>query len=249
MDRRILVTGTGSGLGATLYERFGDVALTRADNPAEFWEHSAYDAIVHCAIDLAEGVDDPVSKNVSLLKDVCRIPHRLFVYISSVDVYPNADGALREDDPLGPIPTDASYRAIKLACEQVLADTGTASLVLRPAALLGSTARPNSLIRMRRDPHCALSLSAASTFNYVLHRQVGEFIEAAMRDGHTGVYNIAATENVTLKEVAGILGARPVYGNFQYRTGDIDNSKAKAIYPELSMTSNENITAFIQECA
>ena len=96
MDRRILVTGTGSGLGATPYDGFGDMALTRADNPAKFWEHSVYDAIVHCAIDLAEGVDDAVSKNVSLLKDVCRIPHRLFVYISSVDVYPNADRALRK---------------------------------------------------------------------------------------------------------------------------------------------------------
>ena len=126
------------------------MALTRADNPAEFWEHSAYDAIVHCAIDLAEGVDDPVSKNVSLLKDVCRIPHRLFEYTSSVDVYPNVDGACGKTTRL------ARYRPmlptrIKLACEQVLADTGTASLVLRPTALLGSTARPNSLIRMRRD--------------------------------------------------------------------------------------------------
>ena len=52
MANRILVSGTKSGLGASLLNWLGTDSLTRTDNPADLWGRPAYDAIVHCAIDL-----------------------------------------------------------------------------------------------------------------------------------------------------------------------------------------------------
>ena len=51
MADRILVTGTGSGLGQALLEQLGTSELTRADDPAALKESTPYDAIVHCAFD------------------------------------------------------------------------------------------------------------------------------------------------------------------------------------------------------
>ena len=247
MANRILVSGTKSGLGASLLNWLGTDSLTRTDNPADLWGRPAYDAIVHCAIDLTKDNSNPITKNVALLHDVMRIPHRLFVQISSVDVYPNTKGKRREIDELGTIPEDASYRAVKLACELALRNTNKPNLVLRPTALLGKTARPNSLIKMMHNPNCRLTLSPKSIFNYVRHRQISEFIKVAIRNGHVGIYNVASTGNLRLDEIAAIVGARPEYGHYKYEVGDVDNTKAKAIFPDLSMTSAQTIAAFTKE--
>lgn len=247
MANRILVSGTKSGLGASLLNWLGTDSLTRTDNPADLWGRPAYDAIVHCAIDLTRDNSNAITKNVALLHDVMRIPHRLFVQISSVDVYSNTKGKRREIDELGAIPEDASYRAVKLACELALRNTNKPNLVLRPTALLGKTARPNSLIKMMHNPNCRLTLSPKSIFNYVRHRQISEFIKVAIRNGHVGIYNVASTGNLRLDEIAAIVGARPEYGHYKYEVGDVDNTKAKAIFPDLSMTSAQTIAAFTKE--
>ena len=247
MANRILVSGTKSGLGASLLNWLGTDSLTRTDNPADLWGRPAYDAIVHCAIDLTRDNSNAITKNVALLHDVMRIPHRLFVQISSVDVYSNTKGKRREIDELGAIPEDASYRAVKLACELALRNTNKPNLVLRPTALLGKTARPNSLIKMMHNPNCRLTLSPKSIFNYVRHRQISEFIKVAIHNGHVGIYNVASTGNLRLDEIAAIVGARPEYGHYKYEVGDVDNTKAKAIFPDLSMTSAQTIAAFTKE--
>ena len=247
MANRILVSGTKSGLGASLLNWLGTDSLTRTDNPADLWGRPAYDAIVHCAIDLTRDNSNAITKNVALLHDVMRIPHRLFVQISSVDVYSNTKGKRREIDELGAIPEDASYRAVKLACELALRNTNKPNLVLRPTALLGKTTRPNSLIKMMHNPNCRLTLSPKSIFNYVRHRQISEFIKVAIRNGHVGIYNVASTGNLRLDEIAAIVGARPEYGHYKYEVGDVDNTKAKAIFPDLSMTSAQTIAAFTKE--
>ena len=254
MTKRVLVTGTDSGLGSTLLETLGSESLTRGIDPSERWDDAPYDAIIHCAIDLTDDRSnpspfDPASRNVALLQNVLRIPHRMFIHISSVDVYPESDSPKREDTALGTIPKDNSYRAVKLACEAALTASDRPHLILRPTALLGPTARPNSLIRMIRDPGCQLTLNPASTFNYVLHRQVGDFIQTALRDGLSGVYNLAASGNLRLDEVAEIVGAIPGYGGFMYCVGEIDNAKAKALLPSFAMNSAQVVTAFMKEFA
>jgi nucleoside-diphosphate-sugar epimerase len=254
MIERILVTGTDSGLGFTLLETLGSESLTRGIDSSERWDDAPYDAIIHCAIDLSDdrsnpSLIDPASRNVALLQNVLRIPHRMFIHISSVDVYPESDNPKRDDTALGTIPKDNSYRAVKLACEAALTASDRPHLVLRPTALLGLTARPNSLIRMIHDPGCQFTLNPASTFNYVLHSQVGDFIQTALRDGLSGVYNLAASGNLRLDEVAEIVGANPSYGDFLYRVGEIDNAKAKALHPSFAMNSAQVITAFMKEFA
>lgn len=100
---------------------------------------------------------------------------------------------------------------------------------------------------MLRNPTSSLTLHQDSTFNYVLHRQLGDFVAAALRDELQGIYNIAATGNVSLKEVAALLGATPQFGDFLYEVGQIDNSKAKRAVPDFAMSSSQIITQFVKE--
>lgn len=82
-------------------------------------------------------------------------------------------------------------------------------LVLRVSGLLGVDARPNSVSRILTAPEPALTLSAASIFNYVLHQEVGHLLEQALATGLAGTPDAATARNVTLAEVAEPAG-RPV---------------------------------------
>ena len=247
MADRILVTGTGSGLGQALLEQLGTSGLTRADDPAALRESTPYDAIVHCAFDHSPKDDaEKIEANLNLFEAVRSIPCRRFVYISSIDVYPKGKGPKLENQQVLPAPTDDSYRTIKLACEARLENSDENNLILRPTALLGKTARPNSLIRMLQDPNCSLSLAPDSRFNYVTHHQLGAFILRALHDGLSGVYNIATTGSLRLREVAEILATCPQYGKFHYDVGDIDNRKARSVLPELARSTRDIVEEFMK---
>lgn len=250
MTRRILVTGTDSGLGRALLDRFGTTALTRREDPLALQQEAPFDAVVHCAFD--HSPDDDATKikaNLALFDAVHAIPCRCFIYISSIDVYPKGGVPRHESETVSPMPDDDPYRTIKIACEARLRSNAGQHLILRPTALLGRSARPNSLIRMMRDPQCSLSLSPASRFNYVLHEHIGHFILSALREGLNGIFNIATTGNLRLDEVAEILAARPEYGKFLYDVGDIDNRKAQSVLPELGQSSRDTVEAFMKATA
>ena len=247
MFERILVTGTKSGLGAALLDRFGTAALTREDDPADLKDDNIYDAIIHCAFDHA--IFDNNSKirsNLALFDAVRIIPCKRFVYISSIDVYPTPAGRRQEDMPITATRDDNAYRATTIACEaRLLADCGQ-FLILRPTALLGAKARPNSLMRMRSDPSCKLTLAPESAFNYVLHRQISDFIFSALRNDVTGIFNIASADNISLGEVAQLVNARPEYGKFRYEVGNIDNRKAQSVLTEFARSSRSVIEEFMK---
>ena len=77
MADRILVTGTGSGLGQALLEQLGTSGLTRADDPAALRESTPYDAIVHCAFDHSPKDDaEKIEANINLFEAVRSIPCR-----------------------------------------------------------------------------------------------------------------------------------------------------------------------------
>ena len=100
------------------------------------------------------------------------------------------------------------------------------------------------------EGRCKLSLTANSVFNYILYNDILHFIESAIKNRLTGIYNLASSKNITLKEAEEIvrkyLGETKIsYGNFQYSCGDIDISDTlkTGFFPE--KTSAQVVDEFI----
>jgi hypothetical protein len=78
-----------------------------------------------------------------------------------------------------------------------------------------------------------------------LHQDVANFITKALEENLTGIYNLAASSNVTLGEVSECFQRQVEYGNYHYVSGDICNKKASEIYQNFNKSSLDTIKQFI----
>ena len=105
MMAEFLIAGHRSGLGKYLYDNLGGIGFDRAISSSEFESvrSKGVDVIIHCAFNSVREVNSKnlysyLSDNVFLTKKLTKIPHKKFIYISSVDVYPKNNQKHSEDE-------------------------------------------------------------------------------------------------------------------------------------------------------
>ena len=79
-----------------------------------------------------------------------------------------------------------------------------------------------------------LTLSSNSTFNYILHSDLLNFISES--EDKTGILNFISDGNITLKKVNEIFNGNPIWGDYTYITKEVDGIKLK--------TSEKVVTEF-----
>ena len=102
---QVLTTGTRSGLGRHLFEYFGGIAWNRdiSREARDGLNADGTDVIIHSAFNSSSEVDSNslyryMADNVLLTYDLTRIPHQVFVYISTCEVYQGHPEPHREED-------------------------------------------------------------------------------------------------------------------------------------------------------
>lgn len=249
-----LITGSQSGLGRYLHEYFGGIGIERRTSQTEWAKIKKSDAdiIVHCAAQPPKPVTSNslpayLDDNLLLTKKLVEIPHKKFVFVSSVEVYPKSSKTHTEDEeiPLESVPS--FYGICKLLSESIIQEISRDFLILRCVSLLGPYARPNSLTKILGKNSSSLSLSRDSTLNYVRHHQIAEFIKYAAENNVGGIYNVASTKNVTLDRIAKLHDKKVRFGSYKYDVGNISNQKIVSIFPEFNRTSLDVINQFLKE--
>lgn len=248
---KLLITGTASGLGKYLFETFGGIPWTRkiSNTKRQKLKKEGVDIIIHAAFNSSKSVDSNnlysyIEDNILLTEEITKIPHKKFIYISSVDVYPKNNKIHKESEVIDLSTVDGIYGIAKLMSESLIKNSSKNFLILRCTALLGKHSRKNSLIKIIKEKNPILTLSPTSSFNYILHSDVSEFIKLAIKEDLKGIYNLASSKNITLSEIAALLKKKINFGIYIYNVGHINNSKISSISPVFKQTSREVITEF-----
>lgn len=251
LKNRFLITGASSGLGKYLHRNLGGTAWNRqaSEKEREKIKKNGADIIIHCAFNSEKDPKDTnqyFEDNVLLTEELTQIPHKKFIFISSVDVYPKNSNKHIEDEIVVIKNAEGLYAKTKLLSEDVVKKNCPNFLILRCSALLGKDSRRNSLIKIIKDGKSTLILSEKSVFNYILHSDVLDFIKLSIRNDLVGIYNLASSKNITLKQVADLVKKKVTFGDYVYNVGNIDNRKAAAVSPAFKKTSQKIIGEFIQ---
>lgn len=253
-DLNILTVGTGSGIGKYIYQTLGGKELTRATSPEELraLEKNGVDIIIHCARNdntkvTSESLYNYINDNVFLTKRLTKIPHKKFIYFSSVEVYPKDRKEHFEDEIIDINELRTIYGVTKLMSETIVINDCKNYISIRAAALLGKEMKKNSFAQILADRHCKLSLAPNSNYNYVLYSDILEFIRYATKYDLTGIYNAAGAGNIKLSDLSDMIGAKPQYGDYVYNIGEINTIKIAEIIPGFRRSSKENIEIFMKE--
>ena len=248
---KILVTGNKSGLGRYFFESFHAVGLDKdtSNEEKEKMQEEGVDVIIHCAFNSSNDVtSDELSQyrrdNILLTEDLAEIPHQKFIFISSVDVYEKDEKKHIEDEIISVNRVERLYGFTKLIAESIVKEYGNSWLIMRCSAFLGKGSRKNSLKKIIEDEQPVVTLTPDSEFNYVLYKDVLEFVKTAMEKDLQGIYNIASSENIRLSKVAEMFHKSVTFGGYKYAVGNIDNQKAISVVPAFQRTPQEIIKEF-----
>lgn len=250
---KVLVTGNKSGIGKYIFENFGEemIGWDRDITPVnkEEIKKEEVDIIIHCAFNsskevTSESLAEYIQDNVLLTKELVEIPHKKFIFFSSVDVYPKDKEIHSEDIVIDANATEGLYGITKLISESIVKVRSQNYLITRNSAFLGPYSRKNSLRKIMEDDLSVVTLGADSEFNYILYSDVLEFLQAAIEKDLQGIYNIASSENIKLSEVAKMFEKQVEFGEYQYNVGRVDNAKAVSIQSVFKKTSKQIIKEF-----
>ena len=200
---RTLVTGAKSGLGRYLSEQLESDTLNRYDGTHIAYEDyrygEEYDLIIHCANNGNHYSWGDVEyrfykDNIFLTRDVARIPHKKFIYISTYDI--------DEDTP---------YSAAKRISETIVSTICRNYLIIRPSGLLGKSMKENTFTKILDGK--PVYLTEDSIMNYISHDDVLKVIEAEYP--YDGIVYLCANENITLGEIADLFGKKIEFGDYK----------------------------------
>jgi nucleoside-diphosphate-sugar epimerase len=249
---KLLVTGTESGLGAAVHRALGGAPFTRASRLADVEAAAPYDAIIHCAFGSQKLVTPATAyayldDNLLLTERLIAIPHRKFVFISSIDIYPLPRQGAKEDDDDDLARLSGPYPFVKQFGDALVRARCPNHLILRPTSLLGPAMRPSTTLRVLTEKNPRVFLQPDSRFNFVLHDDIAAFIARALAESIAGVFNLASTGSVRLGDMAERLGLSVAFGDHVYDAGEVSNAKIAAIEPAFRRTSAETLNRFIDQ--
>jgi nucleoside-diphosphate-sugar epimerase len=250
--RSVLVTGARSGLGHAVHQAFGGIAFLRGmslDDPL-IRAASPFDAIIHCAVNAAKHVSmstafDYMDDNLLLTQRLVGVPHRRFVFVSTLAVYPPTGRAVTENEDIDLMALTGPYAFTKLFSDLYVQRYATDPLILRTTTLLGPLIRPNNVLRALTQPGCQLFLAPDSRYNFVLHEDIVDFIRQALDAGISGAFNLASEGLVVLSDIVDQLGLSVRYGEHRYDIGPVDSRRAGALHPAFARPSWRTLNRYI----
>ena len=246
---KILTTGTRSGFGKFIAEKLNTSKFDRSFKLNQL--DNNYDVIIHCASNsskkiLSNEFQQFSYDNFFLTTELLKLNFKHFIFISSIGIYPQSERVYNEKSNFD-IKTRNYYEFLKIMSENYIQKSSKKFTILRVAGLLDKSSRKNSIQKLISNNNKKISLSSNSTFNYILYEDLLNFINIVMEKKKLGIFNVSASENIKLIDLKNYLNLNKVkFGNYEYRTPKIDNTKAKKLYANLKLTTYQNIKKYLK---
>ncbi len=203
---RILVSGTGSGLGAYLAYKYKAESFNRASF-AKNSKQVIFDKIIHCAFSKFnnENEKDYIQSHVSLCQNLLEIPHKKFIFISSIEA------AEINKSP-------SVYALAKRDVEKIILAKIKNYLIIRPGSLFGPGMKINQILKVALGDPVKLTLSSESNFSIAMYDDLLDAINLDI----LGVFHLTSLRNITLKEIAKEFNSNPLWGEYKYSTPKVE---------------------------
>ncbi len=226
--KKILVTGSNSGLGKFLKKKLSAVGYNR-NSKLDKIKKKKWDLIIHCAFNTVspnslKNLDNLIDDNLTLSYNISRLKGKK-IFISSCAVYEKQNVKLRDENTEIFLNFENSiYSKFKLFSEQFF--NKKTDLILRLGSIIGKGMRNNTIKKILFGKNPKIYLNKKSSYSFVSYNEILKFINISQKKKLTGIYNILRNDNVTLKELSEKITPKKVI-NFGKRNFNIVNASNK----------------------
>ena len=239
----MIITGTKGNLGSFLQDKFNDY---------DYGLHRDT-TIVHCAANLTYTINTNnlykyYCDNIKLTEQLCSLPHNLFIFISSIDVYPKDARFYTESENINLKEVSNFYGQTKLIAESIVKNQSKNHIIIRQSSPLGT--KHGSTIAKILD-NKQLFLTASSSLNCILYEDIYTLIKFILDNNiKNEIFNLVANRNIDIRQMVNILNPslykqNNIYGTYYNTPGNINGSKVYDILPQLNKSSKENIKQWL----
>ena len=246
---KILTTGSRRGFGNFIAKELNTYSFDRNSKLNELDKN--FDVIIHCASNPSKNIlSNNFYKfsydNFFLTTELLKLNFKHFIFISSIGIYPQSNGIYNEKSKFV-VKTRNFYEFFKIMNENYIQQSSKKFTTLRVAGLLHKSSRENSIQKIISNKNKTISLSSRSTLNYILYEDLLNFIKIVIRKKKLGTFNITASENIKLIDLKNYLKSDNIkFGDYDYITPKIDNTKARKEYDNLKLTTYQNIKKYLE---
>jgi dTDP-4-dehydrorhamnose reductase len=228
LKKKILITGSNSGLGKYLVKAYKCYGLDRKKS-INLIKKIKWKLIIHCASNKnkvslknsnnAQLIDD----NILLSKTISKLSGKK-IYISSIEVYREIKNnkSLDEKSKINIDNTNNFYAKCKLISEKFFLQDKH-SLVLRLGSIIGPYMKENNATKILKKKK--ITLSKDSMLSYVHYSEIKKFIDLAYLKNLKGIYNFLRNDYISLAKISGLLKIKIKFGNHKFAIVKASNKK------------------------
>ena len=251
MYRKILISGTSSGLGKYLSKKFNCTKLKRNKISKKIL-NTEWDLIIHCAFNsktfgLNKEFISYYNDNVVLTNFISSLKGKK-IFFSSCAVYDHIKKRENKNENyfIDITKIKNTYARTKLICESFF--NKEKDIIIRLGSIIGHEIRKNSNIyNMLNKTKPKLKLTKKSKFSFVSYEEIFIFLNIILKKKKFGIYNFLRTDYTSLYKIADILNLKNIrYGKINFNVSSAQNSNIKNIM-DLKHNSIEILKKFIKK--
>ncbi len=237
--KKILISGTSSGLGKFLNEKISSTKYLRNKNISQY-KKIHWDLIIHSGFYSGWNKNKYLDnlKHTNLLSN---LDYKKFIFISSAAVYDGTKGDRNERKKIIINKRHSDYAKSKIECEKILKKKK--HLIIRLGSIVGKYLRKNNIYKLLNYKNPKLTISQNSVYSFVDYSEILNFIDISSKKDLSGIYNLLRTDFFLIKKVDKILKKKITYGNYTFECTKASNKKIKKF---IDLKTNSSIDIILK---
>lgn len=238
MKKKILISGTSSGLGKYLAKKFNATKLNRKKISKKI-KNTNWDLIIHCAFNSKtydlDNFQQYFRDNILLSYSISKLKGKK-IFLSTTQIYENNNINKRKEVDVIDEKELSLYPLSKLICEKFFSSN---DLILRLGSIVGKSMRQNTIVKLISVKKPKINLDSKSKFSFISYEEIYKFILVLVKLKKKGIYNFLRTDFCNLKKIQDSFfkNKKVSYGKYNFNATYASNNKSSKIFNTRKLSS------------
>jgi len=210
-NKKILISGTSSGLGKYLGKKFVSIKFNR-EKKFSLYKQYEWDLIIHCGFYSGDN-KKKILEAVNISKKISYLKAKKKIFISSMIIYSKKK---------------TQYKLAKIKSESFFKKKN--NYILRLGSLIGPNMRMNTIYKILFLKNAKIGLSSGSTYSFITYHEVFLLVKEILKQNKYKIVDFLRKDFIDLKKISKYFKKDIVFGTYLFKC---NNSNKKNFFNKI----------------